>query len=177
LLSFIVTRLIKKKEATGKMLNRRTIVGSKTYRMGPRAGGCLAVVIGLIILAVGALVEWNMLSFLPGTVSTTGTILSCDMASNPDNGGTDCFPTVQFQTQAGQSITFKSSAGSEGYYVGAGVTVLYHPNHPQDARLDVGMVWIWVYVLGLLIVLIGVVTFIRGLLDKSKKVNNPGRSM
>lgn len=159
------------------MFNQRTIVGSKTnFVIGPRAGGCFLVVIGLIVVAVGVLVEWNYLSFLPGTVSTTGTILSCDMASNPNNGGTDCFPTVQFQAQTGQSITFKSSVGSNGYYVGGGVTVLYHPNHPQDARLGVGMVWIWVYILGLAFVLFGLVMFIRGLVDRSKKSNEKGDS-
>jgi hypothetical protein len=162
----------------GKMFNQKTIVGAKTnIVIGPRAGGCLLVVIGLIIVAVGALVEWNTLSFLPGTVSTTGTILSCDMISNPSNGGVDCAPVVQFQTQTGQSITFKSSVGSSGYFVGDGVTVLYHPNHPQDARLDIGMAWIWVYIFGLGFVLFGVVMFLRGLIDRSKKANNSGRSM
>lgn len=170
--------LIERKRGDRQMFNQRTIVGAKTnIVIGPRAGGCFLVVIGLIIVAVGTLIEWNTLNFLPGTVSTTGTILSCAMVSNPNNGGTACEPTVQFQTQTGQSITFKSSVGSDGYYAGDGVTVLYHPNHPQDARLDVGMVWIWVYVLGLLFVLIGLVMFIRGLIDRSKKGNNPGRSM
>lgn len=150
---------------------------SKTYTVGPRTGGCLLVVIGLIILAVGIVFEWNTLRFLPGTVSTSGVVLSCNLVYNPNNGGTNCEPIVRFQTQAGQSMTFRSSEGSAGYSVGDGVTVIYHPSNPRDARLDIGMSWLWFAVLGLPFILFGLVMYFRGLINKSKRGNLPGHNM
>lgn len=145
---------------------------SRTYAVSPRAGGCLLVCIGILILAVGAVLEWNAVQFLPGTVSATGTIIACDTA--PPNApvtqqGGGCAPTVSFQTQTGQQLTFKGSDRSTSYSVGETVAVVYHPNDPQDARLAPGGAWLFFVVFGSLFLLLGLFIYVRQLLSKARE--------
>ena len=142
---------------------------TKTYTLSSRTSGCLLTCIGMIILAIGVFLYWNTLTFLPGTVSTTGTITSCEMVSDSISHGSDCEPTISFQTQAGQHITFKSPVGSGSYVEGEEVTVLYHPNNPQDARLNPGIMWLVLVAFGLLFVLGGLFTYLRGVMRKSRE--------
>jgi hypothetical protein len=123
----------------------------------------------MIIVATGVFLEWDTLRFLPGTVSTTGTIISCEMVPNPKNRTDPCYPTVSFQTQAGQQIRFKSSVGSSSYVEGEAVTVKYHPNNPQDARLDPGIIWLFIIAFGGLFVLGGLFTYLRGRISRARE--------
>ncbi len=143
--------------------------GSRTYTLSPRAGGCLFACVGILIIAVGAVLEWNTLQFLPGTVSATGTIIACETAppNAPVTQEGGCAPTVSFQTQAGQPITLKESERSTSYPVGETVTVVYHPNNPQDARLAPGMTWLVFVVIGSLFLLLGLFFYVRQLLSKA----------
>lgn len=110
----------------------------------------LMIVVGYVftvvslLMVVFALVSLCMfLFFLPGSATTTGTITHCTMQTieqtdsrgHPDGTTEVCQPTVRFTTQAGQQITFTSANGSD-YHVGGTLPVRYHPNTPQDARLD-----------------------------------------
>jgi hypothetical protein len=70
-------------------------------------------------------------NFLPGTVTAQGTIIHC---SSYDDNHT-CHPTIQFQTESGQSITIGSSESSSSFYEGKTVQVRYHPKTPQDGRM------------------------------------------
>lgn len=154
-------------EKIGQMANIiRTWGSPKTYTLSPLAGGCLIAFVGLIFIATGACIQWDTLRFLPGTVSTTGTIAYCDMVENPSSHGTDCYPRVSFQTQAGQQIIFESNVGSNGYYEGEGVTVKYHPNNPQDARLDPGISWMFFISFGSFFVLCSLFSCLQGLINR-----------
>ena len=148
----------------------RTWGSTKTHTLSPLAGRCVIVFTGLIIIAIGVLIEWDTLRFLPGTVSTMGIIAYCDKVENPAYHGTNCYPTVSFQTQTGQNVTFESPVGSngyfEGYYEGETVTVKYHPNNPQDARLDPGIAWLFFISVGSLFVLSDLFSCLRGLISK-----------
>lgn len=109
----------------------------------PLVGGCLGpvfLVVGLIFALVGLFLGLDALRFLPGTVSTSGTIVHCNEVTDSE-GSTSCQPTVRFQTQTGQTITFISSFGSD-YKQGDAVTVAYHSVNPHDARIsDFGSTW------------------------------------
>jgi hypothetical protein len=100
--------------------------------------------IGWIFVGSGALcmvlaILWmiNTLWFLPGTISTTGTIISCTGAAYEIS----CQSTIRFKTQAGQLITFTDGT-SPNSTEGSAVTVVYHPDHPQDARIDPRDLWL-----------------------------------
>jgi hypothetical protein len=139
-----------------------------TYKLGPRAGGTLLIFTGLLFVIIGISIEWNTLMFLPGSVSTTGIIVACEIVDPTD--GNDCQPTFQFQTQAGRSITIKSINGSTTYFEGQAVRVEYHPGNPQDARIDPGMFWLIFVALGSLFILLGLGMYVRGFLSSKKGV-------
>lgn len=126
----------------------------------------MIIFIGLIIIAIGVFIEWDTLRFLPGTVSTMGIISYCYKTGNSLYRETYCYPTVSFQTLAGQEVTFESGVGSSEYYEGKTVTVKYHPNNPQDARLDPGLAWLFCISVGSLFVLSDLFSCLRGLISK-----------
>ena len=110
----------------------------------------LMVVFALVFLCLVVL-------FLPGSVTATSTITHCTMQTveqtdsrGHPNGTTEvCLPTVRFTTQAGRQITFTPANSSDAYHVGDTLPVRYHPNTPQDARLDdFGSTWLPTLILG-----------------------------
>lgn len=110
--------------------------------------GWLFTLSSLIWLAVGGLFTLDTMRFLPGTLSANGTIIHCDYSIvvqhvnsnvhvNNNNGQSyTCDPTVSFATQSGQRVTITTSSSSSTYHAGDAVSVRYHPNDPQDARID-----------------------------------------
>lgn len=56
-----------------------------------------------------------------------------------------------------------------GVNVSETVSVKYHPSHPQDARLNDEIYWLFFVGLGLLCVLVGLVMYVRGLLSRTKE--------
>src|SRR6187551_2989986 len=103
----------------------------------PFAKGWLLLLLGVIVCSVGLGMQWDTVTFLAGSSSTTGTILRCDVTTIHALGHpTDAYTSViTFQTQTGQTITFEASSNST-CEAGDSVAVRYHPNNPQDARLD-----------------------------------------
>lgn len=124
-------------------INRNYYQPGRRRYGNPLVSACLGLVflvVGLIFASVGISLGLDALRFLPGTVSTSGTIVHCNEVTD-SQGSTSCQPTVQFQTQTGQTITFISSVGSD-YKQGDAVTVAYHPANPYDARIsDFGSIW------------------------------------
>ncbi len=96
-------------------------------------GGCCFVLFGMLfaLIAISILIDQAVFRF--GTVSANGTIVSCDV----DEKG-DYFVTIRLTTQKDQQITFQSSDNSSSCHDGEVVPVKYHPNDPQDARVDNG---------------------------------------
>jgi hypothetical protein len=120
--------------------------------------GYVAAIGAIIFIAIALFASIGVLSFLPGTMTTTGAITHCTMVQVPQTGsnghpdGTteDCQPTVSFRTQSGQQITFTSSWGSN-YQVGDLLSVRYHPDNPQGARVDdFGSTWLLPVVLSVM---------------------------
>ena len=107
-----------------------------------RRAGWVFVCVGLFMI-VGSLI-WviNTLLFLPGTVSTNGTVIAC----LPGYQGT-CQAIVRYKTRTGQQITFNASKGS---HVGDTVTVVYSPGAPRDARTVDWSFWfvLFTFILG-----------------------------
>jgi hypothetical protein len=142
------------------------LYNQQSYQPNRRSGnpiintflGILFLVIGGIFALVGLFSGLSSLVFLPGTVSATGTIIHCEEV--PDGqGDLSCEPTVRFQTQSGQTVTFVSSFDSD-YHQGDTVTVVYHPAHPQDARItSFGITWAFPAIFGGL----GLIGLIAGL--------------
>jgi len=131
--------------------------GSTMHTVGPR----LLVGVGIFGLALGGILAWNTLGFLPGTVSTTGTIIACPVTQ--DNS---CAPTVSFWTQAGQHLTFRGSEPST-YVEGETVPVVYHPTTPQDARIE-SISWLGWVVIGSLSLLLGLYFYVRRWIRKAR---------
>jgi hypothetical protein len=114
--------------------------------------GYIAHVVASAFL-VGTLVGlFEILSFFPGTVTTSGTIIHCAMQSVEQtdlqghfNGSTVemCQPLVRFRTPSGLQVTFTPWEDSTTFQVGGVLPVRYHPSSPQDARIDdAGSTWL-----------------------------------
>lgn len=126
--------------------------------------GIVFTSIGVVFAIVGGIFTWNTLRFLPGTVSTQGTIVSC-VESNDAEGSNGCQPIVSFQTSSGQHMTFQSSVNSTAFAQGDAVAVRYHPNDPGNARIDSWWVtWLLPSIftgIGLLLLLIGLAALLQ----------------
>ena len=136
-------------------------------RSNPIISGCIIGFVGLVFAVVGTFFLMDTLRFLPGTITANGTIVQCK-----DSGGenSSCQPVVNFTTQSGQQITFNSSFSSSSFNEGEAVTVRYHPNNPHDARID-SFVSTWLFPvifggLGLIVLLLGFFTLLRGILRR-----------
>lgn len=124
------------KEGSSVLYNR-----ARFRRRNPLAAGCGTFICGCIFLLFGILFVRDTLSFLPGTLTTSGVITHCDYNNNNDTsdaitGSSSCTPTVKFQTKSGQTISFISSESAAWFHQNDTVTVRYHPQTPNDGRID-----------------------------------------
>ncbi|GHO85830.1 DUF3592 domain-containing protein [Dictyobacter formicarum] len=123
-------------------------------RANPLLVGLIFFLVGLIFGIVAIVFWFSSQSFLGGTVSATGQIVSCRYSTNSSSNhvataNSTCRPDVRFTTQSGQEITFTSSISSSTYNKGDNVPVLYHPNHPGDARIaDFVSLWLFPLIFG-----------------------------
>ncbi|GLV60816.1 hypothetical protein KDH_76350 [Dictyobacter sp. S3.2.2.5] len=127
----------------------RFSIGRRSYRRGkPLLVGVIFFFVGLIFTIVSGALWFSNQSFMAGTVSTTGQIVSChystSTATGRSNSTTTCQPTITFTTQAGQKIIFTSSDSSSSYNPGDNVSVSYHPANPADARVS-DFVSLWLF--------------------------------
>jgi hypothetical protein len=152
----------------GKVIYKKTL-GPTITITNPFAIGWLLVLVGIVPMAIGVFIQWNTLTFLPGTVSTTGTVIRCDTETTINSQGqhTYLFPVVSFQTQSGQHITFEASESDGSCFEGNTATVRYHPNDPQDARLN-SNIWLGFAGFGLGFILLSLFNFLRGIIRKVK---------
>src|SRR3974390_1194455 len=89
--------------------------------------------IGLLTLGIGSWIAAGTLRLQRNGVAAEGHVIRLDRGSKGAR-----FPVVEFQTQSGESVTFKSRSGSSppSFRVGESVPVLYNPNDPQHASIN-----------------------------------------
>lgn len=128
-------------------------LGRRYRSRNPWLVGVIFFFIGLIFCSVAAVFWFGNQSFLAGSVSTTGQIVSCSYSSGDADmiaaSTNSCQPTITFTTRSGQEITFTSSVSSSSYSEGDSITVDYHPEHPADARIgDFISLWLFPLIFG-----------------------------
>lgn len=126
-----------------------------------RGSGCVAVIVGLMFMAVAFYLIKDTLSFIPGTLTAQGTIIKCSYDTNSDDGGGSCNPTTRFVTQAGQTITIGSSESASSFHQGDKVSVKYHAKTPQDGRI---YSFVATWMIPLLCGVLGLIAFFLGLI-------------
>lgn len=93
------------------------------------------LLIGLLLLVVGAFSTWSTRNFIDDSVATEGTVVAFDRYRS--DGDTLFRPVVVFMTEDGSSVEFTSSFGSSHQRKREGdtVAVLYRPDDPADAEI------------------------------------------
>lgn len=125
-----------------------------------RAIGWFMLIASPCFFLVGVYAINHILHFLPGTISTNGTIIRCTTGLHGI-----CDPLVRFRAQTGQQITFLAGWDAAGdYNVGDTIPVRYHPGSPQEARVVNVQTWLGVFTFfgfGLLTLIIGLEGILR----------------
>lgn len=115
----------------------------KAGRLFTLAGAILASV-GLLFATIAAIVLVATSGFLSDAERTDGTVVDLEsrISTSRDSDGYRrerelWYPTVEFITPDGQTVTFASSSGSSppSHEVGDQVEVAYDPGDPSDARI------------------------------------------
>ncbi|SRR6266851_7786972 len=99
------------------------------------SAGILLFIIGLAIAGGLDHVNRQEQEQLRGWRRADGTVV--ELLKRPSPNGDVPVPLIAFTTTAGDRVSFTANVGTESpYYVNASVKILYHPDHPQDARID-----------------------------------------
>jgi hypothetical protein len=131
-------------------------------------GGFL--IIGVVLLITALYLFLRQWSFVSRSRSVTGEVV--DNVRQAGEDGWANFPVVEFQTEAGTTVTFKDSLGTGWvrYRRGERVPVLYHPARPSEARIQsFGSLWLAclsVGVFGLVFTACGGLLLLGGLLPR-----------
>jgi hypothetical protein len=128
--------------------------------------GLIFSVISIGMLMGGYISFRSTRQWLSNTAETTGKVISFMSKRSIDSFDRDYnrpktiyYPTVRFQTNTGQTVTFTSSAGSSSpdYQKGQEVKVRYNLDNMQDAQISEFMT-IWLVPMAL--TFIGTITLI-----------------
>lgn len=110
----------------------------------PLLVGGIFTLVGAGFLLVAIIIAANSMSFLAGAERTDGIVVDLTerTSTNRDSDGhrrrrTTWYPTVEFTTTDGETVSFDESTGSNppASDVGDEVPVAYDPDHPSDARV------------------------------------------
>jgi hypothetical protein len=105
------------------------------------------VIIGVVVIGFSVYSYITTNDFIKNAKETTGVVedvyvkkVNFSVGNNNSNrsNSPEYCPVVAFETESGDSITFKSSSGStnfDTYKVGKTVEVLYNPENPTKARI------------------------------------------
>jgi hypothetical protein len=106
----------------------------------------ILVPVSLVMLALVTIVfffrqmvgEWHF--WQKNVVTTTGKVIHITVSTESNRSSTyTCDnPTIQFRLPNERVITFEPQLYSCNYQVGEQVTVVYDPQDPQNARVDLG---------------------------------------
>jgi hypothetical protein len=122
----------------------------------------LFCIIGPIFVILGCYMIYDDYRFKVGTRRTWGRVVRNDLRFHTD--AYLHFPIVEFtDEQSGKQWIIESTIGSNppAYRSGDPVQVRYHPERPQEARLDTSMKW------GIpgVFILLGTISLTTGLLS------------
>jgi hypothetical protein len=102
-----------------------------------------AAIAGVLLFAIGLAIAGGIYQVnrqeqdrLHGWRRADGIVV--ELLKRPSPGGDILIPLVAFTTPSGERVSFTATTGGgePQYYVSTPVTVLYHPDHPQDAFID-----------------------------------------
>ena len=104
----------------------------------------IAVIVGVLALVFGIYLHFSTKAFMEDAVETTGTVIEIyekKPKSNMNNRNVSSelkyCPIIEFVTEAGDTVEFKSTFGStdKNYYEeGDDIDVLYDPSNPVKAQ-------------------------------------------
>lgn len=82
-------------------------------------------------------------TFLKTAITTQGTVIEGTVIEGTVIKARETNPTIQFKTKDGRNIIFndthnrsRSSKFKEVYSTGSQVSIIYQPNHPENARIN-----------------------------------------
>jgi Protein of unknown function (DUF3592) len=106
------------------------------YPLRAAFAGVLLFVIGLAIAGGAYQVNDREREQLRGWRRADGTVV--ELLKRRTIDGDVLVPLIAFTTASGERVSFTANpAGQDSpYYINGAVKVLYHPDHPQDARID-----------------------------------------
>ena len=98
--------------------------------------GSAMLVVGVVILAIAVCVFIQRWLFLTRARTATGEVVE-NVDRGGGSGGSSYHPVIEFQTEAGKTVTFEDSVGTSWirYQTGQRVSVLYEPDRPKEARI------------------------------------------
>jgi hypothetical protein len=101
------------------------------------SAGILLFVIGLAMAGGVYHVNRQEQERLRGWRRADGTVI--ELLKRPSPEGGVLIPLIAFTTRAGERVSFTTNAGAKEspYYVTAPVKVMYHPDHPEGATIDI----------------------------------------
>jgi len=103
------------------------------------------LLLGLTSLGFGVVELGGTIAFLARAERTDARFSGAVARSGGNHGGTFLYPTFQFVTADGRSVTFTSSSGATGqpYSDGERVRIAYDPHRPEDAR-ELSFLSLWI---------------------------------
>ncbi|MEI6057649.1 MAG: DUF3592 domain-containing protein [bacterium] len=136
---------------------------NKIPTASPKARFLLGLV-GFIFMSIGIYFIATTLIFTATAVETTGVIIGNKITTSHSNGHTSyqyC-PQTEFSVDGTQYQFTNNICSDSSYYVGAQVTVLYSPNHPENARIKAPSQWL----VPLVFAIIGALAFFAAVFNK-----------
>jgi len=104
------------------------------------------LLLGMAAIVGGKYLSSNLTQMLEMGISTKGQVVRMESrhSSSSDGHGTNYHAVVEFETQAGDKISFIDKVGASHplYETGDEVTILYEAKKPQDAMIHRG-IWNW----------------------------------
>ncbi|MDD3740366.1 MAG: DUF3592 domain-containing protein [Bacteroidales bacterium] len=106
--------------------------------------GLFAILMGIVLIGVSIYSYYQTDEFIDSAKETTGVVVDVYIKKNTSTNNdkkvekTEYCPIIEFATEEGDTIEFKSTSGSTNfdyYKVGKEIEVMYDPENPSKARI------------------------------------------